>query len=504
MATDFDIAIVGAGFAGSLVAMIARRLGRRVVLVERDRHPRFAIGESSTPVANLLLEELARAYDLPRLLPLTKWGTWQSEYPGIACGLKRGFSFVAHAPGTPWTADPARSNELLVAASPRDAIADTHWYRPDFDAFLAAEAVRLGAEYLDGTELAPPEPGPGGIVFSGRRGAEDVRFTAGFVVDASGPRGYLHRALGLPEASCGECDATRAVFSHFTGVRRWDALHPAAGHPPYPPDDAALHHVTPGGWMWVLRFNNGITSAGFTTRRPGIPGASPGDEWLRWLREFPAVAEQFAEATPIRPFARLPRMAFRTGRAVGAWWLQLPMAAGFVDPLLSTGFPLTLLGIGRVARLLGSGCTAGALGEYQRQTLGDLDLANAMIAGLYRVMGDFATFRDLSKAYFAAAIFSETARRLGRPELAPGFLMRDHPSFGPSLRRVLDRAGTVPGVELRKEVRELVRPFDLAGLCDDSKRNWHGCDAADLYAAAAKIPSTEDELRAMLARCGFE
>ncbi|KAB2665844.1 MAG: hypothetical protein DVB31_08955, partial [Verrucomicrobia bacterium] len=96
--------------------MIARRLGRRVVLVERDRHPRFAIGESSTPIANLLLEELARAYDLPRLLPLTKWGTWQGEYPGIACGLKRGFSFVAHAPGTPWTADPARSNELLVAA----------------------------------------------------------------------------------------------------------------------------------------------------------------------------------------------------------------------------------------------------------------------------------------------------------------------------------------------------------------------------------------------------
>ncbi len=55
----FDIAVVGAGFAGSLLAMIAQRLGLRVILLERGHHPRFAIGESSTPLSNLLLEELA-------------------------------------------------------------------------------------------------------------------------------------------------------------------------------------------------------------------------------------------------------------------------------------------------------------------------------------------------------------------------------------------------------------------------------------------------------------
>jgi len=70
------------------MAMIARRLGRSVVLLERGQHPRFAIGESSTPLANLLLEELAQRYGLPRLLPLAKWGSWQKAYPEIACGLK--------------------------------------------------------------------------------------------------------------------------------------------------------------------------------------------------------------------------------------------------------------------------------------------------------------------------------------------------------------------------------------------------------------------------------
>jgi FADH2 O2-dependent halogenase len=49
---DTDVAVVGSGFAGSLVALALTRRGRRVVLVERLRHPRFAIGESSTPLAN--------------------------------------------------------------------------------------------------------------------------------------------------------------------------------------------------------------------------------------------------------------------------------------------------------------------------------------------------------------------------------------------------------------------------------------------------------------------
>ncbi|HEX6546225.1 MAG TPA: NAD(P)-binding protein, partial [Bryobacteraceae bacterium] len=96
---NYDIAVVGSGFAGSLFAMIAKRLGRTVVLLEKHKHPRFAIGESSTPLANLLLEELTARYDLPRLAPLVKWGSWQQTHPEIACGLKRGFTFYHHVLG---------------------------------------------------------------------------------------------------------------------------------------------------------------------------------------------------------------------------------------------------------------------------------------------------------------------------------------------------------------------------------------------------------------------
>src|SRR5438445_12267930 len=95
----FQIAIIGSGFAGSLMALIAQRLGFSTLLVERQRHPRFAIGESSTPLANLLLEEIADEYDLPGVRPLCKWGTWQRELPQLACGLKRGFTFYHHEIG---------------------------------------------------------------------------------------------------------------------------------------------------------------------------------------------------------------------------------------------------------------------------------------------------------------------------------------------------------------------------------------------------------------------
>ncbi len=46
---DADVIVLGAGFAGSMIALVLHQLGRRVVLVERGRHPRFALGESSTP-----------------------------------------------------------------------------------------------------------------------------------------------------------------------------------------------------------------------------------------------------------------------------------------------------------------------------------------------------------------------------------------------------------------------------------------------------------------------
>ena len=181
-----DIAVIGGGVGGSLMAMVARQQGHSVVIIEKGSHPRFAIGESSTPLSNLFLQRIAESFDLPQLLPFRRWGEWQRDYPDIGCGLKRGFSFFHHKKGQSYSDQPARSQQLLVAASPRDELADTHWYRKDFDQHLISEAQSLGVEYFDQTELIDFHENSEHVLLVGKRQSEIINFRVGFVVDASG------------------------------------------------------------------------------------------------------------------------------------------------------------------------------------------------------------------------------------------------------------------------------------------------------------------------------
>ena len=503
----YDIAVVGSGFAGSLLAMIARRLGRSVLLIERGTHPRFAIGESSTPLANVLLEELSIRYDLPRLTPLAKWGTWQRTYPQIGCGLKRGFTFYHHQFGRRAASDPDRQDQLLVAASPHDAIGDTHWYRADVDAFFVREAQATGVLYLDEVKLESASERANEVTLQGRRHGKPFAASARFVVDGTGPRGFLQRALSLPAVPLPDLPPGQALYTHFTNVQRLDA---PGDEPPYPVDDAAVHHVFDGGWIWVLRFNNGITSAGVAATdhaaaRFGLGEGAPG--WQRLLECLPTVREQFAEAVADRPFIHAPQFSFRSGAIAGRRWALLPSAAGFVDPLLSTGFPLVLLGVSRLAEIFEKNQNqwSEALATYARQTEAELLATARLIGSLYATMANFPLFVSLTLLYFAAASFSETARRLGKPHLASTFLLHDHPDF--QIHPLLDRARAVRSTEaaqrLSDDILRVIEPFNVAGLGDPSRRNWYPANAEDMLLAAYKLGAERDDVAHLLARCGF-
>jgi FADH2 O2-dependent halogenase len=511
---DPDVAVVGSGFGGALTALLVRRLGRSVVLLERGRHPRFAIGESSTPLANLLLEELADRYDWPRLRAFSKWGTWRRRHPDVACGLKRGFSFFRHDLDTGFADGPDHARQLLVAASPHDEIADTHWYRPDFDAFLVREAEAAGAIYLDETSLGRPSFEPAGAELHGTRQGKDVRIRARFVVDASGPRGYLQRTLDLPDPGTRWMPATEGLYTHFEDVARFDEFLPSEPTPPYPVDDAALHHVFPGGWIWVLRFANGITSAGaaLVRERALALRLHEGEAaWKRLLAELPSVRAQFENARAVHPFVYTPRVAARTTSLVGRGWALLPSAAGVIDPLLSTGFPLTLLGISRLVEVLDRTWAREeqqeALARYATDTQDELDATEQLVAALYASMIDFELFKRLALLYFAAASFSETVRRLGRPQMAKGFLLHADERFGPELRRCCDEASAHPQGAARDlliaRIDRAIEPFDVAGLGDRTRRDWYPVRAHDLLDAAPKLGATPAEIQALLERCGF-
>jgi len=517
MHSAFDIAVIGSGFAGSITAMIARKLGHSVVLLEKGKHPRFAIGESSTPLANLILEELSERFGLANVRPLAKWGSWQQVHPEIACGLKRGFTFFHHEFGRVFTDDQSHRNQLLVAASPNDCIADTHWFRADFDAFFAAEAQKLGVAYWDETELWGVDMARKRPIIQGRHRGQPLEIHAEFIIDASGPRGFVHRALDLPEVPFTHLPSTQALYSHFTGVKRWDELptntiRPA---PPYPVDDAAVHHVFDGGWIWVLRFNNGVTSAGVaaTAKLANELKLAEGEAaWQRLLEKLPSVREQFASAKAVVPFVHAKRLSFLSGDVAGANWALLPSAAGFIDPLLSTGFPLTLLGIERLAKILetkwGRPDFANELFLYSMQTTVELATTERLIAALYATMDDFEVFSALSLLYFAAASFTESARRLGKSELAGNtFLLGEHSVFGPRFRYCVHLALQKPAGARRdhllQQLQQAIEPVNVAGLASAERRNWYPALAEDLYASGVKLQSTRAEIEAMLLRCGF-
>src|SRR4051812_50204736 len=75
------IAIVGSGFAGSILARILAIQGHRVQLLDRQRHPRFALGESSTPLAAICLERLAARYGLADPHAPAPRGRWRGGAP---------------------------------------------------------------------------------------------------------------------------------------------------------------------------------------------------------------------------------------------------------------------------------------------------------------------------------------------------------------------------------------------------------------------------------------
>lgn len=504
-----DVAVVGSGFGGSLTALLLHRIGRSALLVDSGAHPRFAIGESSTPTADCVLARLARQYDLPRLAPLAKYGTWKASYPQLGCGVKRGFSYFKHHPGQPFQPAPRHANELLVAASSRDLEGDTHWLRQDVDAFLVEEAQAAGVKLLDRTQTRILQHEPSWQLDC-RRGNERYLVTAGFVVDATGPAGFLPQALALPSEVRRLKTDSRTIFAHFSGVRPWrECLRDAGGRideHPFDCDRAALHHLLDEGWMFQLRFDDGVASCGFVLdqRRPGVRSdLSAQQEWDQLLDRYPAIAGQFASARIVRPNGGL----CRTGRLqrlvkpiAGVHWALLPHAAGFIDPLHSTGIAQTLCGVERLVWILdrawkGAERRAALLRRYGQIVRRELLLVDEIVAGGYAALQEFRLFAAYSMLYFAAATTYERRRHEGQVAPLSACLCADDERFCRIVADVSDRlhltlagmrgrssahaGGEAAIADFERHVAAAIEPYNHTGLCDPSAHNMYRFTAID-------------------------
>ena len=515
----FDVVIIGSGFAGSLLARLLALRGRRVLLVERDRHPRFALGESSTPLAALSLERLARRYGQPDLRSLAAHGPWRRDLVDLGCGLKRGFTFYRHRPGVPYRNSEANDARLLVAASPTAEVADCQWMRADVDAYLVAEARAAGADYRDRLEIVAVEPIADGLRLRGRRDGHAVGIEAGFVVDASGAGEVVARALGIESARPDVAFSSRLVYAHFDNVAPFAAAAARAGarlsQGPYPDDWAAVHHLIDEGWIYALRFDDGLVSAGLLLdQRSQTPDGVSADElWRGVLGRYPTLQEAFAAARPLPPGLRSTgRLQRRRQRAVGAAWAMLPQTFAFFDPLFSTGIAWSLLGVERLADILTATAPAAGLERYEALLNLEADQQQALLEAAYAARVDFAIFRELSFLYFAVASFDEIRQRLldGTAEDGSaawrGFLEADQADSSALFRQAHERVtevladGSLTARQRFSEwVADGIRSRNLVGL-GESATHLYGIDLERLVERSALLGLTPAQMEPLLGR----
>jgi FADH2 O2-dependent halogenase len=494
-------------------------IGYDVTLLERGSHPRFAIGESSTPLANLSLERIGARYGLADCYNLATHGRWLEHYPNLMRGLKRGFTYYRHHPHERFENRGLDSERLLVAASPSDALSDTHWLRADVDHHFVREAIAAGVDYRDHVEITRADLASDLSRLTGNRNGEPFEISARFIVDASGPGGFLARQLSIPSAL--ERTETRSalVFSHFDNARLIDDVVPGLPRGPYPDDWAAVHHLIDEGWMYSLRFDNGVTSAGFALTPAGMKSLEFSHDhdavtmWTALLERYPTIADAFSDATPLFPISYRGCIQHRLSRVAGERWVMMPHAYAFVDPLFSTGIAWGLRAVERLGLAFESASKTNRLPlpeileRYDALLSREADQIDLVVAGAYEAMAHFDLFSAQSMLYFAAVSFAEVSQRLSRDESVAwrGFLgigdcvLEGLPRESlERLRRMTQRRGLTSTAQERGEFAEWIRssiaPRNVAGLASRDRHNIYPVDFDELVEQHSLLEMSREQL----------
>ena len=442
MRKRYDVVILGSSFSGSILAAVLASQGMRVLMLDRGKHPRFAIGESSTPTADFLIEAIARRWNLNHLLPLARWGSWQQHYPHIVAGKKRGFSYFAHQPNQPFTDTEFNLNSLLVAASSDDAMSDTHWLRADVDHFLFTYALNLGVDAIESCEeINVAKNGDWSIDWQHTSDGRPItrQAVATWLIDATGAGGVIAKAVGLQANDHHLLTQTGAIYAHFQDVASWDELQQRANNhttvQPFRSDDAAQHHLMHNGWMWMLRFKNGCTSVGivkpttYWKSRNVEPQKLP-QAWANELNQFPSILHMLQNAKLLQPLRFQPRLSRIWSAASGAGWAMLPTTAGFIDPLHSSGIAHALSGVYRLASLLlGRGHDQTAWMQYGLDVLDEVHWIDQLVDACYTALPDFDLFCMAANFYFISAIDAERDFSLSNQHKKQADIYEELPSF---------------------------------------------------------------------------
>lgn len=349
---ETDVLVVGGGPAGTTAATLLARKGWRVLLLEKDAHPRFHIGESLLPMNLPILERLG-VLDQVRAIGVHKRG---ADFPVHATGVTHVFRFDR-------ALDPKFDHAFQVR-------------RSDFDALLFEHARASGVDAREGvkvTRIDDDAAGRPAVAHAQLADGARLEVRLRYLVDASGRDTFQGNRLKLKRKSAKHQSA--ALFSHFRGVKRRDG------------DDAGNITVDrfEHGWYWLIPLPDDVMSVGavcfpeFLKTRRG-----PNDAFLMaTLMRTPTVAERMQGAERVAPVHATGNYSYECTRMAGPGWVMAGDAYAFIDPVFSSGVYLGMNSAEHAADVVD-----GALREPAREAA----LQRAMAKRLQRGLAHFSWF----------------------------------------------------------------------------------------------------------------